>query len=536
MGNAIKFTQKGEVSLHVRVKEKSEDVQTVQITVADTGIGIPAEKQKFIFDPFTQADTSTTRNYGGTGLGLTISAQLIGMMGGKIWLESEPGRGSQFHFTVSVRRAKQAVAPETVVPTDILRRTRTLIVDDNSTNRRILQQMLKEWGVESTAVEGGEQALSELSSGQESGRPYQLILTDMNMPKMDGFSLVEKIRQQRGMETTAMMMLTSAARRGDAERCRILGITSYLFKPIRKAELLSAILGVLGQRAEIAPKVEVIPREKKPGRAGLNILLAEDNHVNQMVATRLLEKMGHAITIANNGLEALSLLENRSFDVILMDVQMPQMDGFAATKSIRMNEIKTGKHLPIIAMTAHALKGDRERCVEAGMDGYVTKPIASAELKAVIASTLHWTQADEDTSSNADAKPSPVNLEQVLESLGGDENLMREVLGIFLEQTPKHLASLRQALVTKDATTIERTAHSMKGELGYLGIAEVSQKARQLEEMGRKGDVEGAQRAFPSFEADILGIVAGIRGARAVNSLAASPVLQKHGSQEHPCA
>ena len=255
-----------------------------------------------------------------------------------------------------------------------------------------------------------------------------------------------------------------------------------------------------------------------------------------MVATRLLEKMGHAITIANNGLEALSLLENRSFDVILMDVQMPQMDGFAATKSIRMNEIKTGKHLPIIAMTAHALKGDRERCVEAGMDGYVTKPIASAELKAVIASTLHWTQADEDTSSNADAKPSPVNLEQVLESLGGDENLMREVLGIFLEQTPKHLASLRQALVTKDATTIERTAHSMKGELGYLGIAEVSQKARQLEEMGRKGDVEGAQRAFPSFEADILGIVAGIRGARAVNSLAASPVLQKHGSQEHPCA
>jgi len=520
VGNAIKFTQKGEVSLHARVKEKSEDVHTVQITVADTGIGIPAEKQKFIFDPFTQADSSTTRNYGGTGLGLTISARLIGMMGGKIWLESESGRGSQFHFTVSVRAAKQAVAPETVVPTDILRRTRTLIVDDNSTNRRILQEMLKQWGVESTAVEGGEQALRELSSGQQSGRSYQLILTDMHMPKMDGFSLVEQIRQQRGLEMTAIMMLTSAARRGDAERCRILGITSYLFKPIRKAELLSAILGVLGQRAENAPKVEAIPHEGKTDRVGLNILLAEDNHVNQLVATRLLEKMGHAITIANNGVEALSLLETRSFDLILMDVQMPKMDGFAATKSIRINEIKTGKHLPIIAMTAHALKGDRERCVEAGMDGYVTKPIASAELRDVIASTLHWTHADEDTSSNADSKPSPVNFKEMLERLGGDEKLLQEVLGIFLEQAPKHLASLQAALETKDASAIERTAHSMKGELGYMGVAKVSQKARELEEMGRKGDIEGAGRAFPSFEADILAIVEGMRGMRAASQTA----------------
>jgi two-component system, sensor histidine kinase and response regulator len=235
----------------------------------------------------------------------------------------------------------------------------------------------------------GEQALTELTNEIQSGHPYQLILTDMHMPDMDGFTLVEKIRHQPGLEMMAIMMLTSAAHHGDAERCRALGITTYLFKPIRKAELLSAILGVLGQEKEVAPAIVSGTPEPEKRRAGLNILLAEDNQVNQMVATRLLEKMGHTITLAHNGLEVLSRLESGCFDLILMDVQMPQMDGFAATKSIRMNEIKTGKHQPIIAMTAHALKGDRERCVQAGMDGYVSKPITGAELKAVIANTLH---------------------------------------------------------------------------------------------------------------------------------------------------
>jgi signal transduction histidine kinase/CheY-like chemotaxis protein len=527
VGNAIKFTHQGEVALRVKTIAATKETRTLQISVADTGIGIPPEKQKFIFDPFTQADASTTRNYGGTGLGLTISARLISMMGGRIWVESEVGRGSQFHFTVQLRVGDEPPGLESMVPVEALRNIRVLVVDDNSTNRQILQEMLKRWEAKSTAVEGGGQALTELISAQKAGQPYQLLLTDMHMPKMDGFTLVEEIRHRSGLEMIAIMMLTSAAHREDAERCRALGITSYLFKPIRKLELLTAILGVLGQNRTISePAPATLSEPVVPGRR-LDILLAEDNRVNQVVATRLLERMGHTITVANNGAEALSLLAGRSFDLVLMDIQMPQIDGLAAAKSIRLREAQTHCHVPIIAMTAHAMKGDRERCLEAGMDGYVSKPINTKDLELAITNLMNLPVNDSfsaSTDPHLGSSSIPVNLDlrQIFDRLGRDEALLYEVIEIFIDQAPKHVDTLRSALAQGDSEAVEKTAHSMKGELGYLGISDVSQKARELEELGRKHDLEQASRIFASFEAEISAIVAAMRLAKSENSLAVS--------------
>ena len=517
VGNAIKFTHQGEVVVRVKTIAATEETRTLQITVADTGVGIPPEKQKFIFDPFTQADTSTTRNYGGTGLGLTISSRLISMMGGRIWLESEVGRGSQFHFTVQLRVGHKKPGTESRVPIEALRNVRVLVVDDNSTNRRIVQEMLKRWKANSTAVEGGEQALAELLSAQLAGQPYQLLLTDMHMPTMDGFMLVEEIRHRAGLEMIAIMMLTSAAHRGETERCRALGITSYLFKPIRKAELLTALLAVLGKNRAISPPALAARPETAVRGKSLNILLAEDNRVNQVVATRILEKMGHTITVAQHGAEALSLLAARSFDLVLMDIQMPQMDGLAATKSIRLHETRTHSHLPIVAMTAHAVKGDRERCLEAGMDGYVSKPINPQDLELAIAAVMYLPTTNGPglepnvCPKGSLSKPVTLDFNRVLGQLGGDQQLLHEVIEIFIDQAPKHIEALRRALAEGDAEVVERTAHSMKGELGYLGIAEVSQQAREIEDLGRKHDLGRASRVFAAFEPAIADIVRAMR-------------------------
>jgi len=531
VGNSIKFTHRGQVDLRVRRIAETGDAPTptLQITVADTGIGIPVEKQKSIFDPFTQADTSTTRNYGGTGLGLTISSRLVSMMGGKIWLESEVGRGSQFHFILPFKPGHKTSESEPKLPIDMLRTIKALVVDDNSTNRRILQEMLKGWELKSTCVEGGEQALTELQSAQQAGQPYQLMLTDLHMPGMDGFTLAEKVRHCTQLRGIAFVILTSAGHPGEIERCRSLGITSYLFKPIRKLELLSAILQVREQcQIPSAPTPAVTPSNSAVQGKGLNILLAEDNRVNQVVATRVLAKMGHTITLANNGVEALSLLAACSFDLVLMDIQMPQMDGIAATKSIRTREMNTNSHLPIIAMTAHAMKGDRERCIEAGMDGYVSKPINIEDLEEAIAKIMHLTSTDsrgpspEGHSEGSTRKPVSLDFGQMLKRLGGDEELLHEVIEIFVDQAPKHVDTLRRALSQGDAALVEKTAHSMKGELGYLGIAEVSQKARDLEELGRKEQLHQASQLFTSFETEISAIVAAMRGAKPGSSLAAS--------------
>ena len=386
LGNAIKFTQAGEVALKVQLESKEKDNCMLHFTVSDTGIGIAREKLGMIFDPFSQADTSTTRHYGGTGLGLTISTRLIQKMGGIVWVESEIGRGTQFHFTIRLGATEGAgIVIGTVAPPEILRGVKVLIVDDNRTNRRILEGMLKRWDMKSTSVAGGEEALAQLSAAWGTKEPFGLILMDMHMPQMDGFGLVERIRERPELSTATIMMLTSAGHRGDGQRCKELGVSAYLLKPIRQSELREAIARVLGAR-EHTGAIPLVTRYSladahEPG-ASLQVLVAEDNAVNQLLVRRMLEKRGHRVMVVNNGREALAATEEGNYDLVLMDVQMPEMDGIEATLAIREKEKRRddGSHQAIVALTAHAMKGDEERCQAAGMDDYLTKPIRPQEL------------------------------------------------------------------------------------------------------------------------------------------------------------
>ena len=388
VGNAIKFTDAGEVAVRVQLDAQHGTEGLLHFTVSDTGIGIPADKCQAVFAPFTQADSSTTRKYGGTGLGLTISNRLVAMMGGTMWVESEVGKGSHFHFTahLAAANAKEIKVGMPAAP-ELLRGVKVLVVDDNRTNRRILEGMLKNWEMKPVTVESGELALAQLSEARAAGAPYRLILTDMHMPHMDGFTLVEKIRQRPELATATIMMLTSAGHRGDAARCKELGVSAYLLKPIRQSELREAIARVLGA-AKPEGAIALITRyslqDAREPNSSLKVLLAEDNLVNQRLAVRLLEKRGHRVVVAANGAEALAALKTENFDLVFMDVQMPEMDGMEATAAIREEEKRTGEHIAVIALTAHAMKGDREKCLAAGMDGYLSKPIRTQELDAVL--------------------------------------------------------------------------------------------------------------------------------------------------------
>jgi two-component system sensor histidine kinase/response regulator len=388
VGNAIKFTDKGEVALKVQIESEGGPDRILLFTISDTGVGIPKDKQESIFDSFSQADTSTTRKYGGTGLGLTISTRLVALMGGKIWVESEPGRGSKFQFTVRLGAGDaQEVNVATVAPPELLRGVKVLVVDDNRTNQRILEGMLGRWEMKPTLVEGGEEALAELFTAREAGKPFALILTDMHMPGMDGFALVERIRQRPELSTATIMMLTSAGHRGDAARCQELGMAAYLLKPIRQSELREAIARVLGAVAEkgAIPLVTrfSLQHPREPA-AFLRVLVAEDNPVNQRLVVRLLEKRGHRVQVAVNGREALQALDKQRFDLVLMDVQMPEMDGVEATAAIRKKEKGSGWHTPIVAVTANVMKGDREKYLASGMDGYLAKPIRPLQLDELL--------------------------------------------------------------------------------------------------------------------------------------------------------
>jgi signal transduction histidine kinase/CheY-like chemotaxis protein len=386
--NAIKFTNAGEVALKAEIQTENVQHHLVRFTVADTGIGIPPEKQLRIFEPFIQADTSTTRKYGGTGLGLSISSGLVKMMGGDIWVHSEAGKGSRFCFTVrlGVGDAK-TIETGAIAPAEMLRGVKVLVVDDSPTNLRILEAMLNRWDMKPTLVEGGEQALGELARSCEAGRPYSVILTDVHMPKMDGFGLVERIRKMPGFSTATIMMLTSAGQQGDAARCRELGVAAYLLKPVRKSDLRDAIARVLGVReptGAVQPKTAMFLQAGRDSAVCLRVLLAEDNPVNQLLVQRLLEKRGHSVVVASTGLEALDILQRENVDVVLMDIQMPEMDGLEATKAIRSRESDGRPRMPVIALTAHAMKGDREKCLAAGMDAHLSKPIRPAELDEVL--------------------------------------------------------------------------------------------------------------------------------------------------------
>jgi signal transduction histidine kinase/DNA-binding response OmpR family regulator len=389
VGNALKFTEEGELGIQVVADTIEENACMLHFIVFDSGVGIAPEKFEMIFDSFNQADASTTRQFGGTGLGLTISRCLVQMMGGRVWVESELGTGSRFHFTVRlVTETNNAAVTESLTSPVTLQGLKVLIVDDNGTNRLILHKIVERWGMNPTSVSDGEQALDELSAAENANDAYGLMITDMHMPSMDGFGLVGHLKDRVKFSTPTIMMLTSGGQRGDAARCEELGIAAYLNKPVRQAELREAVIRVLHAKQQGLP-VPLITRyslrDKGDLLRSLHVLLAEDNRVNQKIATRLLEKRGHHVVLAVNGEEAIAALAQRSFDLVLMDVNMPGMDGVEATIAIREREKLTGLHQPVIAMTALAMKGDRERCTAAGMDGYLSKPIDLQKLDEVLA-------------------------------------------------------------------------------------------------------------------------------------------------------
>ena len=385
VGNAIKFTSKGEVVVRVETEAETGVEAVLHFSVTDTGIGIPAESQAAIFDAFTQADNSMTRKYGGTGLGLTICSRLVGMMGGRIWVDSEVGRGSSFHFTSRFALPKAVPAQAPIVEMAMLRNLPVLVVDNNPTNRRVLQEMLIGWHTQPVLFDSGQAALTALEEAKTSGRSFPLIILDCQMPDMDGFTVAERIKHDPKLAGSAIIMMTSAGLRGDAARCRELRVQAYLSKPIGRSDLLDAIKKVFRPQGSEQHDDRLVTRHTlDEDRRHLRILLAEDNAVNQLLTVRLLEKRGHTVVVAETGKAALSAMEKQIFDIVLMDVQMPEMDGLKATIAIREGERISGNHIPIIAMTAHAMASDKESCLEAGMDGYLSKPLKAQDLFAAI--------------------------------------------------------------------------------------------------------------------------------------------------------
>jgi signal transduction histidine kinase/DNA-binding response OmpR family regulator len=457
VGNAIKFTQQGEVAVRAQCASRSDHELELHFTVADSGIGIPANKHSLIFQPFAQADGSATRNYGGTGLGLAISSQLAELMGGRIWVESTMGKGSTFHFTIRAGVAADQHASSIRTIWAELLHLPVLLVDDTATNRRVLLEMTRGWGMRPTAVDSGVTALETMNQAQMAGKGFRLAIIDGHMPGMDGFELAQRIKIDPRLSSTIIILLTSAGQQRDAERCRRQGVVAYLLKPIGKSELLSAILSALTQKpGDSAANVVIRPGLPRTSRK-LQILVAEDNPVNQKVVLRMLEKMGHIATVAANGQEALAVLASHSFDLIFMDVQMPEMDGLTATKSIREREKQTGLHLPIVAMTAHAMKGDQELCIEAGMDGYISKPVSSKRIEATIASIL-ISEPAVPTLPIVKVALNSLTLwdpTKALARVDGDEQLLDEIVQIFLEETPKQLANLKRAVTEANADLVE---------------------------------------------------------------------------------
>jgi two-component system sensor histidine kinase/response regulator len=516
IGNALKFTHEGEVSLKVQADLIEEKFTTLHFIVSDTGVGIAPEKLAHIFDSFSQADTSTTREYGGSGLGLTISRRLIEMMEGKIWVESEFGVGSRFHFTVRLGTAKrrEAVVESPLAPA-ILRGVKVLIVDDNRTNRRILEGLVTRWGMQPTCATDGSQALEALAVAFETEEPYGLILTDMHMPKMDGFTLVEQIKERPQLNTATIMMLTSGGQRGDAARCGELGIAAYLLKPVRQSELREAIARVLHAK-EQAGAIPMITRyslqNDETTRRSLNILVAEDNVVNQKLAMKLLEKRGHKVTLAGNGREALAAVGKKPFDLVIMDVQMPVMDGLEATAQLREREELTGQHQPVIAMTALVMKGDRERCMAAGMDGYLSKPIRPQELDEVL--ERYIARGYEAAAIAAPERPmqSHVATEELLERIDGDRGFLAELLELFRGDYPELMQSAEAAIEAEDVATLQRTGHALKGALSNLSANTAAELAGFLEIMGGDGDFRQASATLNELAQELTLVLEALDG------------------------
>ena len=452
VGNAIKFTESGEVIVRVWAERTEGADGVLHLAVSDTGIGIPPEKHSLIFDAFNQADGSITRRYGGTGLGLTISSTLVQLMGGRIWVESVQGTGSTFHFTLNVRLLPDEIDENDDLPLAALANMAVLVVDDNATNRRIFEKTLEKWNMRSTLVDNGPAAIVAVREACERGDPFKLVLLDANMPGLDGFTTAKRLKAYGGAKGPAVMMLTSSGEALDSNQCRDLGIASYLVKPVRQTKLCQAILETLGRTA--SKRADPAPVPQSPTRA-LRILLAEDNVVNQRVAMGVLEKAGHMVALAENGLIAVDRFEREPFDLILMDMQMPEMGGAEAIAAIRDREKTMDSHVSIVALTAHALKGDRERCLATGADGYVSKPVSPAALFAEI----------ERVMTRGPALPAAVAAVEIGETLlarvGGSHEMLEEIIGLFLEDSPKLVESIRQALIRgRRQRRLSRDAHA----------------------------------------------------------------------------
>jgi len=538
VGNAIKFTERGEVAVRVDTESVTADRVTLRVAVQDTGIGIAADKSRLIFDAFAQADASTTRRFGGTGLGLAICRRLVERMGGRIWLDSEPGRGSTFHFTLALDRARVPVPRRVAASSHSLQGLPVLAADDNATNRRLLEATLAAWGVAPTIVEDGRAAMVELERARAAGRTFNLVLLDARMPDLDGFAVAERIRQQPALAGVTVMLLTSDVMSGDLARCRELGVARHLVKPFTPSELLNAVLLALGQSVEPTTPLARASREASINKR-LHVLVAEDNAVNQRVIVRLLEKMGHIPILAYNGREAVEAYESRPFDVVLMDVQMPEMDGLAATQAIRQSEARNPgrRRLPIMALTAYAMRGDRERCLAAGMDEYLTKPVKPEELAAALnrlvqtgheadpvdhAAAAGLSSAAEPRdrapvgSEGAPAAGAPVpvvssdaspeagfDFSAALNYVGGDRELLDELLGIFVEDAPIRMKALRHAIGNAEATELTREAHTLKGALKVIGATTAAGLAQGLEALGRDGNMGEADKLAVALEREM---------------------------------
>ncbi len=638
-GNAIKFTENGEVVVRIDMEEADNDSVLLHFSVTDTGIGIPPDRIDSVFESFTQADGSITRRYGGTGLGLSISKKLVEMMNGTITAESRPGTGSIFHFTARFHLSMIGKKKRPGYDTKDILGARVLIVDDNTTNRYMLKEMISEWGLISAEAKDGREGFVKIKNAAESGQPFRLILLDLQMPEMDGFELAKKVKQSSLDDNLDIILLTSLGRKGDAAYCKEIGISGYLVKPIKKSEIFDAILMSLGRTPE--EETQIITRNAiHEARIRYRILLAEDNLINQKLAMELLQGRGHYVRLAPNGKKALEAFEQEPFDLILMDVQMPEMDGFEATRHIRALELKaqssklkakgsriedrsrktevrsqksevrsqkpevgsrktevrsqkpevgsqktevrsqksevgsqktevrsqkpevgsqktevrsqksevgsqktevrsqkpevgsrkiedrsqakqrqstdksrinnqqsTIKRIPIIAMTAHAMKGDREKCIEAGMDDYVSKPINPKKFFDVIEKNICVPPVKERveiTVPQEKAVSSDIfDFSKAMVVVGDDKELFSEIAGLFLESLPNEMEKIKDSITNNDAFMLERSAHSLKGAVGNFGAKLSFNAAYRLEKLGKENCLDYAEEAFRELESEL---------------------------------